>query len=566
VRCFCSKPARLREPFLGPSLLPIERAETMFIDARTLADGAVVEADLCIVGAGAAGISIGLQFLHGPFRVCLLEAGGTKFDSATQSLYKGTNVGLPYPPLEQTRFRYFGGSTNIEGWGGWCKPFDAFDLRRREWVPYSGWPIDRDELDPYYARAHEILGLGPFDYNLDHWLEKLGPSLGLLNFACGTVETELSQISCVRFGRDFRRELADSTNVRVYLHANAVEIETTVPPDKVTAVHAKTLTGRRLRVAARAFVLATGGIENARLLLLSNRVEPKGLGNGHDLVGRFFMDHPRLRLGDVVFSDRKTQAEFYDHHDRMRRRVRSIRGVYHRSLIAGALSIPDEVQRREQLLDYRAWIWAVYPGDESEGMESLRWMYWQAREGGLPRGSVKHLSNIRGDLRNVCAALYSRARGRAAAYKLENILEPDPNPDSRVTLGPERDDLGLPRVRVDWRLGPMVKRTLRRAHEIIGEELAKSGLGRLENPFSEDDDERWVSSLQCAWHHMGTTRMHEDPRRGVVDRNCKVHGIANLFIAGSSVFPTAGNDMPTLTIVALALRLADEVKRSFARS
>ena len=539
----------------------------MFIDARRLPNETVVETEVCIVGAGAAGISLAREFIRHPFRVCLLEAGGLKFDDETQALYRGENVGLPYEALHAARFRYFGGST--KGWGGWCKPLDHSDFERRDWVPHSGWPITRSDLDPYYERAQEVCHLGPFDYDIDRWQSNLGnPPLGVLPLADRRVVTEMCQLSPpTHFGKAYREEIRRADNLRAYLYTNAVRIETTETASVVTGVRARTLGGNELIVRGRIFILATGGIENARLLLLSNQVHAAGLGNRHDLVGRFFMDHPCLRVGNIVFSDGDISTDFYDPFYKFRKRARAKRAVYHRTLLAGSVVLAEQVQRNERLLNYEAWIVSMYRGDESRGMESLRRLYLAMRGKAMLAPKLQDVSNIVADFGNVCSALYGRflrPKRLVQRYQLVNIIEPDPDPESRVTLSSERDRLGLNCARLNWRVGPLPRRTLSRAQEILNEELARAGLGRLENQFVEDDDGTWLSLLRWVWHHMGTTRMHDDPKQGVVDVDCRVHGISNLFIAGSSVFPTAGKDMPTLTIVALALRLADHVKRLVA--
>ena len=143
----------------------------MHIDARTLENGSVIEGDLCIVGAGAAGISMAMDWIGASQRVLLLEAGGFDYDARMQELYRGEIVGLPYFPLQSARLHYFGGTTGH--WAGFCSTYDASDFEHRDWVPHSGWPIKRAELDPYYARAHRVLELGPYDYDVASWQRRM---------------------------------------------------------------------------------------------------------------------------------------------------------------------------------------------------------------------------------------------------------------------------------------------------------------------------------------------------------------------------------------------------------
>jgi choline dehydrogenase-like flavoprotein len=279
----------------------------------------------------------------------------------------------------------------------------------------------------------------------------------------------------------------------------------------VSAVKVACLTGTSFRVAARAFVLATGGIENARLLLLADRVQPAGLGNGHDLVGRYFMEHIFLDAAAEIRAPAGAISDFYS----SGHRVDGTR-------VRGILGLDPELRRRERLTNYCGVI-----------VE--------------PRPSL--LTRLRNAIAN------GRATPATRTYQVKNAMEQAPNSESRVTLGGDRDRLGCRRTVLRWRLSDIDKLTAHRAHAILGEDIARSGLGRMTSAMGDEADP-WPDTVRGARHHIGTTRMHADPRRGVVDADCRVHGIANLYVAGSSVFPTSGAANPTFTIVALALRLA----------
>jgi choline dehydrogenase-like flavoprotein len=338
-----------------------------------------------------------------------------------------------------------------------------------------------------------------------------------------------------RFGQVYRQEIDRADNISSYLNANVIEIETTKDARTVTRLRVACLQGNRFWVAARLFILATGGIENARLLLLFNKVQRGGLGNQNDLVGRFFMDHVSLLSGTILLSDPNISTALYLHRVRgFPKNSNPTARIEQR--VMGELMLSPEVMRAEKVANFSAVLmstsWLETKGTGDDFLSSLY-------------GVIKSTRAYR--------KLFE------PTLRLRNIIELMPNPDSRVSLTNERDSLGQNRVRLDWRLSPSDKRTVRRSQEIIGAELGRAGLGRLMVPL--DDDTSWPPSLEPGLgHHMGTTRMHVDPRRGVVDQNCQVHGVSNLFIAGSSVFPTYGYSPPTLTIVALALRLADHVK------
>jgi choline dehydrogenase-like flavoprotein len=485
----------------------------MIADARDIPHDALIQCDVCIVGAGAAGITIAREFLRRSIQVVLLESGFLATDAETQSLAAGEATGQPYFDLEAARSRHFGGSTDV--WAGECRPLDAQDFEQQDWVPDSGWPFGLEELLPYYREAQSICELGPYGYTADEWR---GHGVRPMAIAGGRIQSSAFQYSTpTRFGEVYRDELRLAPNVVTYLGANAVEVETPSPPQQVSAVKVGCLTGTSFRVVARTYVLATGGIENARLLLLSDREQHAGLGNGHDLVGRYFMEHLYLHAAAMIESPKGAISDFYT-------AGHWVDG--HR--LRGILGLTPDLRRRERLTNFCAVL-------------------------------VKPRSSR---LRRVRDAI-ADALGNPALRKhfVKNVMEQAPNPDSRVTLSRERDSLGCRRVALHWRLSAVDKFTAHRAHAILSEDLSRSGLGQMHSAMGAAGDP-WPTTLRGARHHMGTTRMHADHRRGVVDADCRVHGIANLYVAGSSVFPTSGAANPTLTIVALALRLARHIRDS----
>lgn len=489
----------------------------MLIDARKLSPGTRIDADVCIVGAGAAGISIARELRGLALRICLLESGGLTPEDATQGLYRGTNLGRRYFRLDRTRTRFFGGSTNC--WMGFCRPLDADDFEKRDWISDSGWPFGGDTLLPYYRRAQSVCRLGPFRYRGD---ECATPQLPQLAFPDGDVVTRCFQIAPTRFGEIYRDEITGAANIDTYLHTNVVELEPGEAGGAIARVHARTLAGNDLRFHPKVVVLATGGIENARILLASRRVQTSGLGNQNDLVGRYFMEHPHTLTGEFLPSG-PVRLGLYRTHRRG--------GV----AVLGVLALSEAVRRREGLANFTASLGAPQPLDPFEG-----------------------------DLATTVAGVDGgRAPSADVKYVLSNECEQVPNPESRVVLAYERDPLGMNRVELKWRLSAQDKSSLRRSHELLARGLGRAGVGRLKLTL-DADDEAWPADLNGARHHMGTTRMHPDPRRGVVDADGRVHGTANLFVAGSSLFPTSGSANPTLTIVALALRLADRLKERFS--
>jgi choline dehydrogenase-like flavoprotein len=494
------------------------RRLALLYDAREVPPGTVVEREVCVIGAGAAGITLALELGGAPFRVALLESGGFEPEPATQDLYRGVVYGRAYHPLHEARTRRFGGSTNC--WMGMCRPLEPIDLEPREWVPHSGWPFGFATLRPFYDRAQRVLGLEGYVYDGSTWATPERPVLPLER---GVFETRNFQIVPSRFGQVHRRTVASAANLDTFLHANAVELRPSETGARIESVRVAALEGSRFDVRARVVVVATGGIENARLLLASNQVQPGGIGNAHDLVGRFFMDHPHVTAAAFLPARADLPLDLYHPHR------------HGRVLNAAVLMPTAEVQRRDRVLDF----WAVLTS-----------------EGALP-GFERSLARVVHGLDGAPGEPASRAVFLLAAG------EQAPNPQSRVRLADERDALGMPRVRLEWRLSAIDKRSMLRGHRLLARELARAGLGRLQILLG-DDEASWPDDLSGGRHHIGTTRMHDDPRQGVVDANGRVHGLGNLYVAGSSVFPTSGAANPTLTIVALAVRLADHLKEVLA--
>lgn len=517
----------------------------MLIDARSIPEGKVIEADVCVIGAGAAGITIAKEFIGGPVQIALIESGNLEFDVDTQNLYKGENIGHSYFPLDACRFRYLGGTTNA--WGGTCRPLDASDFERREWIPYSGWPFPKAELDPYYERAQPILQLGAYEYSSKPWETEQDRPLPLEGDRLITAIFQKSPPT--NFGQVYRSELEKAVNVTTYLNANVIDIETNATASEATRLRIATLVGNRFWMRGRIFVLATGGIEVPRLLLVSNRVQKSGLGNQHDLVGRFFLEHAILFAGSIALSNSNTSTSLYEKH------------AINDAVVEGFLTPTLRAQRENKLLSFGARPVLVQADRVSKGIESYKILRRGLQEGQLPENFFTHLYNV---IKEIDDVYESRGRGKdqGRILGLKYWQECVPNPESRVMLSTEKDALGTYRANLDWRLTDMDMNNMRQALNIIGEELGRVGIGRLH--LAADFDELWSDRVGGSYHHMGTTRMSDDPRKGVVDGDARIHGIANLYVASSSVFPVTGHANPTLTIVALAVRLADHIKELMA--
>ena len=521
----------------------------VIIDARTLPDGTSVESTVCIAGAGAAGLTLAYHLGRRKIPVCVVEAGDFSFDRATQKLACGDSSGLPYDP-GSTRFRFFGGSTNA--WGALLRPISAHCFRRRKWLGDAEWPFERRVLDPYYEEAYAFL-----DVDTEHAdgrsrrdeLERAAEDQ--IMFDDDRLETRISPLARRGIFKDKTKPgLERDTHSKLLLNANVVEVETCPDSRQVGGLRLRTLCGTEVICRAKIFILCMGGLENARLLLLSDRCNSRGLGNAHDLVGRYFMDHPRLFCGRLHPANGQHGLKFYDPTYRFK----------HMPSVA-SLSVSEHVQKREELLDGRFYFFPVFRGQDISSFDDLVWLKWKLR-------ATRSLDVTGADLAKIlwrapslalaAAGHLTRADTLLKHYAIVHTLETAPSHDSRVTLGSRRDALGSRCVHVDWRLGSREKQSIRHAHEVLTDVARKHRIGTIETVHDVLDADPLPA--KTSWHHMGTTRMHADPREGVVDADCRLHESDNLYVAGSSVFPTGGDDVPTLTIVALAIRLAEHIE------
>ncbi len=519
----------------------------MITDSRTLPANHEIQADICIIGAGAAGITLAKEFINQDYKVCLLEGGGFDYETEVQALYQGEISGVPYYPLDASRLRYFGGTTNH--WNGASRPLDEIDFKKRSWVAESGWPIEYSELVPYYERAQTVCELGPFAYNVEDWVTEDKPVAHLESHRL--VSSIFQRSPPTRFGQAYREEIAQSENIFTLLHANVTNIETDETAGTVHRLRVASIGAERFWVLAKKYILATGGIENARLLLLSNDTQKSGLGNQHDLVGRYFMEHPVRQESAVVLPTGLNPKLYLPF-------KKSFQG---KNINAFGFFAPSvETLKREKMLNCGVRFFDTTWENISAGKKSLKKITSALKKGSLPEEFQNHLSNVIADFDDIAMVTYRKIMGETnKLLRVAYWAEPIPNRNSRVLLSNEKDALGQNRVELQWRLGEQDKQNFMKMHQMFADELGRAGLGRLRFEFDENDS-NWQSQFQGSFHHMGTTRMAHDPKKGVVDKNCQIHGISNMYIAGSSVFPTVGHANPTLTIVALAIKLADHLK------
>jgi len=344
--------------------------------------------------------------------------------------------------------------------------------------------------------------------------------------------------SAHKIWQQYKTDIVNAKNVHLYTYANVTHITADENVKQITEVTIKNLAGKTHRVRAKHFVLACCSIQNARLLLASNQQAKKGLGNDNDNVGRYFMEHLEIKSAEIhlfkpFHSDlyswefgRKARAELAIH-PAMQEKHKILNGT-------ASLERLDIANKIKPVIE---------TFNDTDARKSMK----QAMEGF-----------------DGAAGLQIDPSKGVDAYQLFTRIEQAPNPDSRVTLDVEKDALGVPRAQLHWVLTPAEKRSMRVIYTLIGEQIGKAGLGRvrLMEYLQDEKDDSWPNFTGGGWHHMGTTRMNEDPKQGVVDANCKVHGISNLHIAGASCYATAAAPNPTLTLVALTIRLSDHLKET----
>lgn len=540
--------------------------------------GTALAPDLCIVGGGAAGITLALQYVRGGRSVLLLESGGRRPERATQALYEGevADERLHAPP-HRYRARVFGGSTTL--WGGRCTPLEPIDFEPGAALAHGGWPIGADALAPHWAAANRLCEAGECRYAADEALPAGTPLVEGFAGASFSADT-LERFSCpTDFGSRYGARLAASRDVRVLLHANVTELRLDAAGRRLDHLVARTLGGTHFTVRPRACVLAAGGLETPRLLLASRgESHPRGVGNAHDVVGRYYMCHLAGTLGRVRFAPHVRVAHGYEQADD---------GVYCRRRFA----LRPQARREHALPGFVARLHHPRITDPSHGVGALSllllarplipWEYARRLHGEPLTAAawLRHAGNVLRDLpataRFALHLLRERrladrkfpsivVQPRGGVYSLDVHAEQAPDPASRVTvLEHSRDALGMPRLRIEWRHTAQDIAAVRRALALLAEDFARSGVGTLDY-----DDAAVAGELTrfgaYGGHHIGTARMGTDPRVSVVDADCRVHGVDNLYVAGSAVFPTSSQANPTLPLVALALRLATHLKGALA--
>ena len=524
--------------------------QSVIIDLEGLEHVPNTSADVCIIGAGAAGISLAIECFRRGLTVILLEAGGPAFEQASQDIYTSEVHGLAHSGIHEGRFRTLGGTTTR--WGGQILELDELDFQYRPWVPESGWPILKSDLNGAYARALELEGVAPSILSDEQVWRAAGVSPPPLVSGLESFFTRF----CPQpdFAKLHRVFLEQTARVTVYLHANLSGFRLSESGITFAAADCSTLAGQTFAFTARNYVLCAGAIESARLLL-------QPLGNAHaapwnisGLTGRFFQDHIDIAVARLTPMDHKQFHLWFDNlylsgfryipKIRLGAALQKDFGV----LAVGA-SLHSQSARQQAVADFR---------------ETLL----ELRRGGIRNWKASQLVSAIPAADILVRKAWRMARHHRA-YNPDDLgvdlrvhCEQAPNPESRITLSENRDALGLFQARLDWRIGDLELKTVRAFANYAVEQFERAGIanGKMYED-SLDSLSSFVKQAVDTYHHMGTARMATTPSAGVVDPDCKLFGIANGFVCSSAVFPTSGFSNPTHTIIALAVRLASHLSR-----
>jgi len=546
-------------------------------DGKQIANYSNVHGDVCVVGSGASGITIARELALAGINVVLIEAGGEKQRPEQIDLYRGTSKSPNHGPLHLNRQRRLGGTTVV--WGGRSAPYEAIDLERRLYIPNSGWPISHSDLHDAYVKAHDYLDLGLFSYSA---AQSFPPGAQFPFECCRDVTVDnIWRFSLpTNLWRKYGDALSSHPNVDVIYNGSCTEVVTTSDGSLVDHIRVMSSPDHQFTVRAKTFVLATGGLEVTRLLLTSTSVHKSGIGNTRGLLGRFYLSHLTGNAGTIAFSDSlakyfwsyiRSEGVYCKRLIRLTHDVQRLNGLLNLAVTATHMDFHDPSHRSGVLsLVYLAktYLKARIPPEFSRELSATKYQY-----------VLRHVTNVLCSPLEIVkfADMWTRKRLLASrklpsvelcndrgVYTLHFDAEQSPNFDSRVGLSDERDKFGKRRLMVDWRMNRTDAESVSRSLDLIARDLEGAHVAKLN--VKPDLASDVYAHNGVGSHHIGTTRMGASPSVGVVDPECRVFGIPNLYIASSSVFPTSSYVNPTLQIVAIAIRIATHIAASSGSS
>lgn len=526
----------------------------MLIDTKNVELPQIFAADICIIGGGVAGIVLATELLASEHDIILLESGDVEYDQDTQNLYKAESRPKLFPAPVYSRLRFLGGSSNH--WENSTERFDAIDFAKRDWVKDSGWPITYNAVAQYYPAAEQYCGVKKLGYDFAFWQNKFHFKDAFDGSELFQSAIAKSALQPTRFFMAYGKKLTDSTKIRIIKNANVVDLDFEEQSETVKSVKFQSLNKSLHQVNAKIFIMCLGGLENPRMLLHFNEKYNNKIGNQFDNVGRYFMEHPTIRAAqfipfkDNVLGDAYNGITDVSAHLRVRCKLKESAQIKYKT---NNLRLFFNKQTKLEL---------------SQGIESAHVLSEGMNKSETPENFGGHLMNVLKDadliaeayLRKKFQTSYFEDADNFGGYQIVSMLEQTPDRNNRIYLGTETDQLKLKKLKIDWSVSQYDKDKAWQTLTLLAQDPWLQSIGRM-RLLDHNEERIWGSQLGFGQHHIGTTKMSDNIEHGVVDSSLKVYGTKNLYISGSSVFPTGGHVPPTLTIVALTLKLADELKK-----
>ncbi|MBL4608358.1 MAG: GMC family oxidoreductase [Pseudomonadales bacterium] len=519
----------------------------MIQNSLTLCSRNGLKVPICIVGSGPVGISLALSLEEKGIPSTILEAGDSNATKAFQDALIGQQVGITTDALNTSRYRCIGGTSNY--WHGESRPLNSSDFSSRPWIPNSGWPISSEDLFPYWVQTARYLRLDPNliqNHDNPDFTNTVNKGLNTTEFS-----TTISQINPLNFRTSYYEHISQSSSINLIHSAIATELLTHKTTKAIMGVKVNCINRGSMEVTSPIVILACGGIENTRLLLNSKQQTAHGLGNKFDVVGRYYMQHVHEEVSELLLSQKgKSVIDAFQAHK------------FGDSDIRVNLLLNQETCKNASICNSVLMFNDYYQGENSPAFLQFRRLIGDVRNGRIPEDFTNSIAVVMANANKVLETQFRRS------LELDRIIsktlvgtyaEHAPNHQSRVTLTSGKDKFGMPRISLDLKMQEIDRRSVLESQKALARFLGSNGLGRIKIDASIQD-KSWPKFLKAGSHQLGGTRMHEDPRFGVVNSDCEVYGTKNLFIAGSSLFPTSGTSPPTIAAIALGLRLADFIQ------
>jgi len=520
----------------------------MQIDLEQAPPGSEFQGDICVIGAGIAGLVLSQKLASYGFNIHLLEAGGPGLEQRSQDLYRGQMKGVFHQGTTEGRFRAYGGASTR--WGGQLLSYPEEVFQERPLFGNMGWPITEAEVRPHYSEIFKIMGVNDLPFT-DDILESYGTRQA---WQSPDVRVRLSKFAPFgkrNLAKTLGKRCVASDRITVFFHANATSIDLAPVQDRIESVTAKNYQGGRFKFTAREYIVCTGTIEASRLLLSSNTVQQAGVGNSTDQVGRYFHDHLTVKAMTLGAESLPAFTRYFAPY--------FIKGTLHSPKLEATYSLQQKLGLPEVMAHF-----FIHEADDNE-FALLRQVLVDLQRGKL---ALKRISQVPLLLSGVAQMAYAlKVKGRrilSSQVKVTLNIETEQRPraDSRIQISDRLDAIGMPETIVDWKISHEDGESLQRYAVVMDQYLASLGMSRRHWKVSpQDPPQAWAQAGEDILHPMGGTRMGTSPEKSVVDRDLRVHGVANLSIASCSVFPFGGSSNPTFTMMALALRLAQSLQQ-----